>query len=119
MKPQELLLIAVGFVLWLKYEQQNESPDKAESLEDALMTKVDEATAAVNEAMGISSPVVGMVASEKLLAMLKKRERLSLTRYNLGDGGYTWGYGHFEKKPDALPMQITREFAENLFANDV
>jgi lysozyme len=76
------------------------------------LTKTDELTAG----QGMND---NMQTSGGMLDMLKRREALVLTRYALGDGGYTWGYGHFSTNPDALPVTITRPFAEQLFADDV
>lgn len=60
--------------------------------------------------------------STSLVAWLKGKEGLSLKKYNLGDGGATIGYGHFEPsgpKADALPDEITQDQADQLFASDV
>ncbi|NQE29229.1 glycoside hydrolase family 24 [Herbaspirillum seropedicae] len=60
-----------------------------------------------------------MKTSQNGIDMLKRRESLRLTRYTLGDGGYTWGYGHFDKNPNALPVNITADQAEAIFADDL
>lgn len=62
---------------------------------------------------------VNMQASDAVRTMLKRSEALRLTRYALGDGGYTWGYGHFEKNPNALPETITEDQANAIFAQDL
>lgn len=82
---------------------------------DSIQTAADEALATVSG----PGPVTDMTTSQSMLDMLKRRERLTLTRYALGDGGYTWGYGHFSKSPDALPVTITPDQAESIFADDV
>jgi len=51
--------------------------------------------------------------------MLKGREVLRLERYNLGDGGWTIGYGHFEKDISKIPARITRDDAEAMFDRDL
>lgn len=82
----------------------------------------DEVNALAMEAKNVisPSPVSGLVPSAQLVAMLKRRERLSLTRYDLGDGGHTIGYGHFEPHGGReLPATITREQAEAWFADDI
>lgn len=66
---------------------------------------------------GVMAVTLG--ASQEVRNMLKRSEALKLQRYALGDGGYTWGYGHFEKRADALPEFITVEQAESIFAQDV
>ena len=62
-----------------------------------------------------------MDPSAAVLAMLKKGEALKLTRYRLGDGGWTIGYGRFY--PDSgvavCPETITRDQAEDFFVQDV
>jgi lysozyme len=66
------------------------------------------------------SSVQDMKPSEALKDVIKKSERLVLKRYELGDGGYTIGYGHFEAyggKP--LPESITKEQAEAMFDEDI
>ena len=51
--------------------------------------------------------------------MLKRRERLRLERYNLGDGGWTIGYGHFETDINKVPARITVDDADRIFDIDV
>lgn len=66
------------------------------------------------------SAVAGMRPSAELLAMLKRGEALRLTRYRLGDGGWTIGYGRFYPDGGAEPpVTIKRETAEAWFAEDV
>jgi lysozyme len=57
-----------------------------------------------------------MSMSDAGLAMLRNRERCYLNPYQLGDGGWTVGWGHYSKsKPD--PM--TQPQADAQFAQDV
>lgn len=68
----------------------------------------------------LPSPAATMKPSAQLLAMLREGEALRLTRYRLGDGGWTIGYGRFY--PDSgepPPERITRDTAERWFAEDV
>jgi lysozyme len=107
MTPKNLILIAVGaLVVYSMYQDQDDD------LIDTALTAVDELAGGT----GINDT---MQTSPAMLSMLKRRESLSLTRYALGDGGYTWGYGHFSRNPDALPATITRDQAESIFATDV
>jgi lysozyme len=72
--------------------------------------------------MNIVSPtaLADMVPSDELRAMLKQGEALRLTRYRLGDGGWTLGYGRYFPDGDTPPpASITRETAEQWFAEDV
>jgi lysozyme len=51
--------------------------------------------------------------------MLKRREQLRLERYNLGDGGWTIGYGHWDSNINNVPARITPDDAEALFDQDL
>jgi lysozyme len=69
-----------------------------------------------------AQPVESLSPSPQLIAWLKGKESLSLSKYTLGDGGVTIGYGHYEPfgpKADALPAQITQAQAEQMFADDL
>lgn len=111
MDQKTLVLLAVGAALVYAVTHQPEG-DQEEDLIDAALTKIDELTAGEN----LND---NMATSAGMLEMLKRREALVLTRYALGDGGYTWGYGHYSTNPNALPETITRPFAEQLFVDDV
>ncbi len=122
MNSAELLLCAAAVValIWMasgKDESETESDSESgdvqdEGLLDSVRTKFDELTAS-------QVPVSDMSTSAGMLDMLKRREKLVLSRYELGDGGYTWGYGHFSKNKDELPLQITKDQAESIFVDDV
>lgn len=83
----------------------------------------------LGEAVGLVDDVIGaatnpdlqsMRSSFALREMLKKSEgRCLLERTNLGDGGWTIGWGRFEKSMSALPPSITREQAQQMFDYDV
>jgi lysozyme len=111
MDQKTLALLVVGAALVYAATHQPEG-DQDEDIIDSTLTKFDELTVGEN----VND---NMQTSGGMLDMLKRREALALTRYALGDGGYTWGYGHFSTNPDALPVTITRTFAEQLFASDV
>lgn len=59
--------------------------------------------------------------SDALKDWLRAKEKLMLTRYELGDGGVTIGYGHFEpySRAHLVPETITREEAGRLFEEDI
>lgn len=59
--------------------------------------------------------------SEQLKDWLRRKEKLMLTRYELGDGGVTIGYGHYEpySRAHLVPETITVNEAEQLFADDI
>lgn len=105
----------VGGALCAWWLLQGGTTEDEESMADKALTAVDE-IAGVFSAPG---PVADMVPSNALRDMLKKRESLRLTRYALGDGGYTWGWGHFERSANALPEKITLADAEALFDSDI
>ena len=80
----------------------------------------DEVSAAVSTVGNAFAPAASMVPSDALRAMLKRRERLSLTPYWLGDGGATIGYGRFYRAGGPQPpASITRETAEAWFEQDL
>jgi lysozyme len=106
-------MAAAAALLLLKSGGSTDQQD--EGIMDAAQTTLDQAFGA----MAGTGPIDDMKTSPNMLDMLKRRESLSLSRYDLGDGGYTWGYGHYSKSPDALPRVITREKAESIFADDV
>lgn len=83
---------------------------------------IDDFTGAVaetaNRIMGTAAS--SMTVSPEMREKLKLRERLMLQRYELGDGGWTIGYGHFTKYSDPPPpLNITREEAEAIFDDDI
>jgi lysozyme len=60
--------------------------------------------------------------SPELVAWLKGREKFSADKYQLGDGGVTIGWGHYEPfgpAADALPDHITQLEGDQLFAADL
>ena len=48
-----------------------------------------------------------------------ERYASALERYNIGDGGWTIGYGHYEKNIANIPARITVDEAEAMFDRDV
>jgi lysozyme len=82
----------------------------------------DEARGLAAEAVNAMSPteVSGMSPSGQLQAMLRRGEAVRLTRYRLGDGGWTIGIGRYYKDGGELPPEtITREQADAWFAEDI
>jgi lysozyme len=79
-------------------------------------------TAAFNVGALDAYPVEALTPSPQLIAWLKGREKLSLVKYTLGDGGVTIGYGHYEPfgpRADALPDQVTEPQAAAMFLDDL
>jgi lysozyme len=108
MDVDRIALLVVGALLVYAVTRQ----DSEEDIVDSALTAIDEITA-------VQGDNENMQTSISMLAMLKRREKLVLTRYELGDGGYTWGYGHFSTNPNALPLTLTRDQAETIFVDDV
>lgn len=106
-----LAALAVGVIIYCANQGSEDDPQDEDILSTA-QTKIDELTAG-------AGPVDSMTTSPGMLSMLKRRESLSLSRYQLDDGGYTWGYGHYSRSATALPMTITQAQAESIFADDV
>lgn len=76
--------------------------------------------ATINRIRGTSASQ--LKPSAAVQAMLRKRERLMLERYELGDGGWTIGYGHFTPYTDPAnkpPDRITAAEAERIFLDDI
>lgn len=114
-KPLIIAGMAAAAALLLLKSSGSSADQQDEGIMDAAQTTLDQALGA----MAGAGPIDDMKTSQNMLSMLKRRELLSLSRYELGDGGYTWGYGHYSKSPNALPLVITREKAESVFADDV
>jgi lysozyme len=111
-----LLLAAVGVAIWWYERQHADSSDpQSEDLIDSTMTKFDEATSLIYGA----GPIGDMSMSNAGLAMLRGRERCRLTPYQLGDGGWTIGWGHQYGKYEFVPASITQEQADAMFVEDV
>lgn len=105
------LLLVAGYSVQRAVSEDTDPPDWTDSL-DATMA----------EALNLISPTPAsqMQPSGALLAMLKQGEALRLTRYRLGDGGWTIGYGRYFPDGGPLPPErIDRDTAEAWFAEDV
>lgn len=88
--------------------------------EDASL--LDEAFAMASSAQNfvLGSPVDMLYTSGAMQARLKQREGLRLTRYRLGDGGWTIGYGRFyPDSGDPPPASIDQDTAERWFLQDL
>lgn len=92
-----------------------DDPDNAPDLLDEAATVANEIANAVT-----GSPAAWYSTSEAMKKRLKKREALMLNRYQLGDGGWTIGYGRFYKSGGPLPpASIDRDTAERWFTEDL
>ena len=117
-------LIAAWLIIRSTRDQEQAETEAAayyqdESFIDAAQTQMDEVMNTITESVSGPGPVSELYTSGAMLAMLRDRERLVMTPYNLGDGGWTVGYGHFERNRESLPVLNSRADAEALFAQDV
>lgn len=68
----------------------------------------------------VNPDVQSMYPSSGLYAQLKRSEGGPLLeRTDLGDGGYTIGFGRFERSAHLLPARITHAEADTMFRVDV
>lgn len=80
-------------------------------LTDVIADKMDEVTGYVGfQELGDMQP------SDEIKRVLKTSEGLKLQPYDLGDGGWTVGYGHFSK---GKPAAVTLAEAEAMFDDDL
>ncbi len=114
MNRQLVLVLAAGLAAALLLRKQSAQVYDDETIIDTIGQTMDEALGAL-----APGPVADMYASEELRVMLKNREKLRLERYNIGDGGWTIGYGHFEKDINKIPSRITFDEAESMFDRDL
>jgi lysozyme len=107
-----ILIAAAAAAVLLLRKQQAASED--ETVLDTIGQTMDQALG-----MLAPGPAADMYPSEELRDMLKRREQLRLERYNLGDGGWTIGYGHWDSNINNVPARITLDDAEALFDRDL
>lgn len=124
--PGPLYLIAAGTLgaaayIWWQNSQgvpvdtnPDDSTDPLASLGDVAA----EATATVWNMVN-PNPAGSMSPSAQLVARLKQSEGLRLTRYALGDGGWTIGYGHYSTNLADIPATCTQAQADAWFASDL
>lgn len=115
-----LAMAAVGYVVWRDWQaaaavaaQSGEDYTMLDSLSDT----VDELTGAVTDMVN-RGPVADMQPSAEVRQDIKSSESLKLTRYNLGDGVWTIGYGHAGSYL-AIPETCTLDQAEAWFDDDI
>ena len=122
--PGPLYIIAAGtlaaaaYIWWTNSQQMAASnPDGTDPLA-SMGDLMDEATATVMNMVN-PTPASGMTVSDTEKALLKRREGLRLTRYQLGDGGYTIGYGHYSQNIADIPATCTQAQADAWFESDL
>lgn len=117
--PAAAVLLAAAAFWWreqLLADAIADDPDDPDNYSPAS-SWADDMTAALRS---LTSPVAGMTTSAAGLAHMQRFEGLRLTRYRLGDGGWTIGYGRYYPDGGAVPPErIDRATAEAWFAQDV
>lgn len=111
--------VAGGAVYWLWQTAQQVQATTGETygFTDALGDTVNEVTNTITNAIA-PTPASSMDISDAGKAFIKAREGLRLTKYTLGDGGETIGYGHYGAY-GTLPDSITQAQADAYFDSDV
>lgn len=112
-----LLVVGAGAaaaLLLLKLADKGDNTQDEDIL-DSMQTNIDVAAGALFGA----GPVESMTSSPDMLGMLQRREHLVNVPYNLGDGGWTIGYGHFARSRASLPDYMSDDDAAAQFATDV
>lgn len=113
-----LTAVASGLLLIAAAYQAQRAADEAAG-DDAAPSWADEVDATLSGLVTVS-PASDMTPSLQLIQHLKAREACKLTRYRLGDGGWTIGYGRFY--PDGGPVppeRITQATADAWFLQDL
>lgn len=108
-------IIAAVVIVTTKLQEQAEEISWATGedygIADVLADTVDEVAGTVTY-----TELADMYPSEELKRIIKTSEGLKLQPYDLGDGGWTVGYGHFSK---SKPAAISLAEAEAMFNDDL
>jgi len=119
-QPIAAALLLIAAAVWWWREQQTDQADADDDTTETHWT--DNVTAAalstINRIAG--TPAAQMYVSQAGVEHLSQFEGLSLTRYRLGDGGWTIGRGRYY--PDGGPVppeRISLETADAWFAQDI
>lgn len=117
------LVVVAAAVAWRMRSTPIAEPDPLQGFDDTTEPDWTETAMAIgNETINrfLGTPASDMSTSAAGIAHLKKREGLSLTRYRLGDGGWTIGYGRYYRDGGEVPPErIDLATAEAWFAQDV
>lgn len=109
-----ILAVLIAAAIWYYETQQGGADDpQSEDLVDTMNTAIDQAAAVVSG----PGPVADMSTSDAGLALIQGYEQCRLSAYQLGDGGWTIGWGHYST--GAKPGDITQAQADAMFAQDV
>ena len=115
-------LVVIAAAWYWRTQQTTETGNDTEPETDTPPDWTDNAMASVNETLNAfrGTPASEMQSSPDGLAHLRQREALRLTRYRLGDGGWTIGYGRYYPDGGEVPPEsIDLATAEAWFVQDV
>lgn len=121
MTPAQLLTITAAGALLLAttYAAQRATTAADDDTPQDWTDDMDSALATARNLIA-PTPAADMSPSPELEAMLRQGEALRLTRYRLGDGGWTNGYGHYWPDGGPTPPEtITADQAAAQFAADI
>ncbi|MFM0364220.1 lysozyme [Paraburkholderia sediminicola] len=116
-----VVALIAGVSVYLLYQQ---AATVAAQTGESDYTAVDAASTLVDEmTSGIANAVAPTTASQMDISaqgelFIRSRESCRLTKYVLGDGGETIGWGHYGAF-GTLPATITQAQADAMFATDV
>lgn len=116
-----VVALIAGVSVYLLYQQAAtvaaQTGESDYTAMDAASTLVDEMTNGIANAVA-PTPASQMDISPQGALFIRSRESCRLTKYVLGDGGETIGWGHYGA-PGTLPQTITQAQADAMFAQDV
>lgn len=116
-----VVALIAGVSVYLLYQQAAQvaaqTGESDYTAVDAASTLVDEMTNGIANAVA-PTPASQMDISAQGELFIRSRERCSLKKYALGDGGETIGWGHYGAF-GTLPDTITQAQADAMFATDV
>jgi lysozyme len=117
--PIYLFLAAIGLYLYKSQTPDDELNYTTHTTDMTITDQISDALADARVAVQ-GSPVADMVISDAMIERLKTKERLKLDRYELGDGGWTIGYGHYTRyNQPAPPLSISEFQADQYFREDL
>lgn len=113
------ILAGLGVAYWYKRQGAPTGPSFVGPLLPEAWTNDVAIPVEVTPTLTMRWPVAALRVSASGQAQLKRLEGLKLTRYRLGDGGWTIGYGRYYKDPAAPPESIDQATAEAWFQQDL
>jgi len=105
------------YYLWQTAQQVQADTGENYGVTDTLGDTVDQVTNTISNAID-PTPASQMDISPQGALFIRNREQCRLTKYVLGDGGETIGWGHWGPY-GTLPDSITQDQADAMFDTDV